>query len=126
MIYQILFYAVIIFVVLLLVFARQLLLWLSAKTNGISVSLIKIIRIKFSSVSTDDLIRGLILCKKANINLTLDELYNAAIAGANIQNIVLGMVAADQAGMHIQLNKAIELDKRDINIFQYVKSGGKS
>lgn len=122
MVYQFLFGFVILSILLLLIFAKQLLLWFSAKVSGASVALPDVLGLRFSPVSTEDVMRGIMLCKKAGLDVSLTDIKKAALEGANIQNVVLGMVAADQAGQTLTITEAVSLDKQGVNIIHHLKT----
>lgn len=122
MLYKVLFGIIVFLIILSLIFANQLLQWFSAKLAKVSVSLLDILRLRFSSASSVDVMRGLILSEKAGLNISFSELKRASENGASIQNIVLGMVAAKEIGTSLDLDKAMDLDKKNINILNFVKS----
>ena len=102
--------AVIALLIVGVVFINFFGLWIQAKAAGAPVSLLNLIMMRFRKVHPGTIVNSRITAAKAGLNYTTDQLEAHYLAGGDIINVVLALVAADKAGISLSFDKACAID----------------
>jgi len=92
------------------VLANFLGLWIQARAAGAPVSFINLIMMRFRKVHPGTIVNSRITAAKAGLDYSTDRLEAHYLAGGDIINVVLALVAADKAGIALNFDKACAID----------------
>lgn len=101
---------IIILLIVGLVFINFLGIWIQARAAGASVSLVNLIMMRFRKVHPGTIINSRITAAKAGLNYSTDQLEAHYLAGGDIINVVLALVAAEKAGIPLSFDRACAID----------------
>lgn len=90
--------------------------WYMASQAGINLSIIKLIKLRFSGYSLDILIDNLIKIREYDLPFTLEELLAHSDKGGNIDNLVKGMVYAREYNIPVTKRAAVRADLSKVDI----------
>ncbi len=96
--------------ILLIVFINFFGVWLRAKIADAPVGFSKLIGMRLRRVPVGLIVDSRITALKAGINLDTDALEAHFLAGGNVTNVVLALIAADKAGIALDFNRACAID----------------
>jgi uncharacterized protein YqfA (UPF0365 family) len=96
--------------ILLIVFINFFGVWLRAKIADAPVGFSKLIGMRLRRVPVGLIVDSRITALKAGINLDTDELEAHFLAGGNVTNVILALIAADKAGIPLDFNRACAID----------------
>lgn len=102
--------------IFLIVLASYGKLWLRALLSGVRVTLGNLVGMRFRNVDATVIVNGLVMCHKAGINITADQLETHFLARGNVPNVVRAIIAADRAKIELPWSRgcAIDLAGRDV------------
>jgi uncharacterized protein YqfA (UPF0365 family) len=106
----------VIFALLLLVWAVPVRLWVEAVFAGVKVGIGDLIGMRLRKVSPAGVVRPLIAATKAGLTLTTRQLEAHFLAGGHVDRVVKALISADKAnlGMSFEQAAAIDLAGRDV------------
>ena len=93
-----------------LVFINFFGLWIQAKAASAPVSIVNLIMMRFRKVNPSIIVNSKITAAKAGLIYSTDELEAHFLAGGDIINVVLALVAAEKAGIPLPFNRACAID----------------
>lgn len=96
--------------ILLIIFINFFGVWLRAKIADAPVGFSKLIGMRLRRVPVGLIVDSRITALKAGINLDTDELEAHFLAGGNVTNVILALIAADKAGIALDFNRACAID----------------
>ena len=85
-------------------------LWIQAKAASAPVSIVNLIMMRFRKVNPSIIVNSKITAAKAGLIYSTDELEAHFLAGGDIINVVLALVAAEKAGITLPFNRACAID----------------
>ncbi len=85
-------------------------LWIQAKAASAPVSVVNLIMMRFRKVNPSIIVNSKITAAKAGLIYSTDELEAHFLAGGDIINVVLALVAAEKAGITLPFNRACAID----------------
>ena len=113
----IIFIIVLAFVLLLVFFYLvPINLWFQCVLNGVRISLVQLIFMRWRKVSPAIIVNAMINSKKAGLNLSSDLLEAHYLAGGHVRSVVNALISADKANIALDFNTAtaIDLAGRDV------------
>ena len=93
-----------------LVFINFFGLWIQAKAASAPVSIVNLIMMRFRKVNPSIIVNSKITAAKAGLIYSTDELEAHFLAGGDIINVALALVAAEKAGITLPFNRACAID----------------
>ncbi|MEO0448502.1 MAG: flotillin-like protein FloA, partial [Verrucomicrobiota bacterium] len=96
--------------VFFLIFAKFFNVWLRAKVSNAPVSFFKLIGMWLRRVPVSLIVDNRITSVKAGLNFTTDQLEAHYLAGGDVVNVVLALIAADKAGLGLSYDRACAID----------------
>ena len=102
--------AVVVGLVLLIVLFNFFGIWLRAKIADAPVSFARLVGMRLRRVPVGMIVDSRITAVKAGIPLDTDELEAHYLAGGNVDQVVLALIAADKAGIKLDFNRACAID----------------
>src|SRR5512135_3342559 len=103
------FLALVIFVVVL-VLANFLTIWIRALFSGARVTFTELIALRLRRVPVGLMVDTRITAVKAGLPVTIDDLSTHYLAGGNVELVVLALIAAQKAGIHLVFDRACAID----------------
>ena len=96
--------------------------WWIALTSGAHISMAKLANLKMRKTPVQEIVSVYCMAKKANINISINDLETHFLAGGNIRRIVEALITSKSAkyNLSLELLKAIDLSGR--NVVEVVKS----
>jgi len=102
--------ALVLGLVLLIVLFNFFGIWLRAKIADAPVSFARLVGMRLRRVPVGMIVDSRITAVKAGIPLDTDELEAHYLAGGNVDQVVLALIAADKAGIKLDFNRACAID----------------
>ncbi len=104
--------AVLVVVVLVIVILAMnfLSIYIRAFVSGAKVSFTELIALRLRSVPVGVLVDTRITAVKSGLNITIDDLSTHYLAGGSIEMVVLALIAARKAGIHLEFDRACAID----------------
>ncbi len=103
------FVALVVFVVVL-VLANFLTIWIRALFSGAKVKFTELIALRLRRVPVGLIVDTRITAVKAGLPVTIDDLSTHFLAGGNVELVVLALIAAQKAGIHLVFDRACAID----------------
>ncbi len=103
------FLALIVFIVVL-VLANFLTIWIRALFSGARVTFTELIALRLRRVPVGLIVDTRITAVKAGLPVTIDDLSTHYLAGGNVELVVLALIAAQKAGIHLEFDRACAID----------------
>ncbi|MDG1669610.1 MAG: flotillin-like FloA family protein, partial [Akkermansiaceae bacterium] len=103
-------FGVLVLLVIGLIFVNFLGLWIQAKAAGTPVSFLNLVFMRFRKVHPATIVNSRITAAKAGLDYTTDQLEAHYLAGGDIINVVLALVAAEKAGISLSFDRACAID----------------
>ena len=85
-------------------------IWLRAKIADAPVSFSRLVGMRLRRVPVGMIVDSRITAVKAGLPLDTDELEAHYLAGGNVDQVVLALIAADKAGIKLDFNRACAID----------------
>src|SRR5438128_4105259 len=101
--------AVIAFVLAIIVF-KFFTTWLRARVANAPVSIGKMIGMSLRKVPVGLIVDNRITAVKAGIDIPSDPLEAHYLAGGDVNQVILALIAADKAGIALEFNRACAID----------------
>ena len=102
--------ALVIIIAIVAIFGGFFKIWLRAKVSGAPVSFGTLIAMWLRKVPNSLIVDGRITAFKAGLDYSTDNLEAHYLAGGNVGDVVLSLVAADKAGISLDLERACAID----------------
>lgn len=104
------FVAVLAFLLLQLLFRKELGLWFLALISGTPAPLGSIFRMRLRGKNPEPIVHSAVKSKKANLKVSLRQIEQHADAGGDVERVVLAMIMAKGAGIPLTFAEAIRMD----------------
>lgn len=102
--------AVVIGLVILTIIFNFFGIWLRAKLADAPVSFARLVGMRLRRVPVGMIVDARITAVKAALPLDTDELEAHYLAGGNVEQVVLALIAAEKAGIKLDFNRACAID----------------
>jgi uncharacterized protein YqfA (UPF0365 family) len=96
--------------ILVLVLANFLTIWIRALFSGARVTFTELIALRLRRVPVGLIVDTRITAVKAGLPVTIDDLSTHYLAGGNVELVVLALIAAQKAGIHLEFDRACAID----------------
>src|ERR1043166_5805542 len=96
--------------VIILVVATFASIWIRSFFSGARVRLTELIALKLRRVPVGMIVDTRITAVKSGLPLTIDDLSTHYLAGGNVEMVVLALIAAKKAGIHLDFDRACAID----------------
>ena len=97
-------------------------LWFIAILNGVHVSLIQLILMRWRRVPPDVIVNAMITATKAGIPLNRDQLEAHFLAGGHIKPVVSSLISADKANIPLDFKAATAIDLAGRNVLEAIQT----
>src|SRR5438132_10567369 len=96
--------------ILVIVFLKFFTTWLRARVASAPVSIGKMIGMSLRKVPVGLIVDNRITAVKAGIDISSDPLEAHYLAGGDVSQVILALIAADKAGIALDYNRACAID----------------
>jgi uncharacterized protein YqfA (UPF0365 family) len=93
-----------------LVLINFLAIWIRALFSGARVTFTELIALRLRRVPVGLIVDTRITAVKAGLPVTIDDLSTHYLAGGNVELVVLALIAAQKAGIHLDFDRACAID----------------
>ena len=101
--------ALVIFIIVV-VMANFLTIWIRALFSGAKVKFTELIALRLRRVPVGLIVDTRITAVKAGLTPTIDDLSTHYLAGGDVEKVVLALIAAQKAGIHLVYDRACAID----------------
>ncbi|MDR1757749.1 MAG: flotillin-like protein FloA [Bacteroidales bacterium] len=115
-------FLVVLFILIFILWMVPLRLWFGALLNGVHVSLIQLILMRWRKVSPNVIVNALITGTKAGITLNRDQLEAHYLAGGHVTPVVNALISADKANISLDFKAATAIDLAGRNLLDAIKT----
>ena len=112
----------IVVLVILFFWMVPLRLWFIAILNGVHISLIQLILMRWRRVPPDKIVNSMITASKAGIPLGRDQLEAHYLAGGHISAVVNALISADKANIPLDFKAATAIDLAGRNLVEAIQT----
>ncbi len=98
---------VLFFAILLLNFGM---IWIRAWTSGAKAGFLELIALKLRRIPVGMIVDARITAVKSGLPLTIDDLSTHYLSGGSVEMVVLALIAARKAGIHLEYDRACAID----------------
>jgi uncharacterized protein YqfA (UPF0365 family) len=84
--------------------------WIRALFSGAKVTFTELIALRLRNVPVGLIVDNRITAVKSGLDVTIDDLSTHYLAGGNIEMVVLALIAAKKAGIHLSFDRACAID----------------
>jgi uncharacterized protein YqfA (UPF0365 family) len=85
-------------------------IWVRAWTSGAKVKITELIALRLRRVPVSLIVDSRITSVKSGLQLSIDDLSTHFMAGGNVEMVVLALIAARKAGIHLEFDRACAID----------------
>lgn len=109
---QLVFFVVLLVIglVAVIVLINFLNIWIRAWTSGARVTFAELIALRLRNVPVALVVDNRITAVKSGIPLSIDDLSSHYLAGGNVEMVVLALIAARKARIHLDFDRACAID----------------
>ncbi|HOH21927.1 MAG TPA: flotillin-like protein FloA [Bacteroidales bacterium] len=120
--FSILIIVAVIFLLFLFLWLVPLGLWFNALLNGVRISLLQLILMRWRKVPPSIIVNGLITGTKAGIKLNRDELEAHYLAGGRVPPVINALISADKANIPLDFKAATAIDLAGRDILEAIQT----
>ena len=120
--FSILIIVAVIFLLFLFLWLVPLGLWFNALLNGVRISLLQLILMRWRKVPPSIIVNGLITGTKAGIKLNRDELEAHYLAGGRVPPVINVLIFADKANIPLDFKAATAIDLAGRDILEAIQT----
>jgi uncharacterized protein YqfA (UPF0365 family) len=116
----IVFIAIILFFVFLYYFPIGL--WIRTIAAGVPLGIITLVRMRLIGIPPSVIVTNYVRARKAGLNLTIDQMQSHFLAGGNVENVTLAMIAAQRAQIPLEWQRAAAIDLAGRNVVEALQT----
>jgi uncharacterized protein YqfA (UPF0365 family) len=112
----IVFVAVILFFIFLYYFPLGM--WIRTIAAGVPLGIVTLVRMRLIGIPPGVIVNNYVRARKAGLNLTIDQMQSHYLAGGNVENVTLAMIAAQRAQIPLEWQRAAAIDLAGRNVVE--------
>ena len=97
-------------------------LWLRTIAAGVPLTIGALIRMRIIGIPPGVVVTNLVRARKAGLALTVDQMQSHYLAGGNVENVVLAMIAAQRAQIPLEWQRAAAIDLAGRNVLEALQT----
>ena len=97
-------------------------LWIRTIAAGVPLSMLSLIRMRLIGIPPGVIVTNLVRARKAGLALTVDQLQSHLLAGGNVDNVTLAMIAAQRAQIPLEWQRAAAIDLAGRNVLEALQT----
>jgi uncharacterized protein YqfA (UPF0365 family) len=110
------FIAIILFFVFLYYF--PIATWIRTLAAGVPLGIITLVRMRLIGIPPSIIVTNYVRARKAGLTLTVDQMQSHFLAGGNVENVTLAMIAAQRAQIPLDWQRAAAIDLAGRNVVE--------
>src|SRR5579863_6438241 len=118
--------AVVIFIVVIAFFAFlyyfPIGLWIRTIAAGVPLGITSLVRMRLIGIPPGLIVNNYVRARKAGVNLTIDQMQSHFLAGGNVENVTLAMIAAQRAQIPLEWQRAAAIDLAGRNVLEALQT----
>jgi uncharacterized protein YqfA (UPF0365 family) len=118
--------AVVIFLVVIAFFAFlyyfPIGLWIRTIAAGVPLGIIALVRMRLIGIPPSVIVTNYVRARKAGLDLTVDQMQSHFLAGGNVENVTLAMIAAQRAQIPLEWQRAAAIDLAGRNVLEALQT----
>jgi uncharacterized protein YqfA (UPF0365 family) len=116
----VIFIAIILFFVFLYYF--PIATWIRTVAAGVPLGIITLVRMRLIGIPPSIIVTNYVRARKAGLNLTVDQMQSHFLAGGNVENVTLAMIAAQRAQIPLDWQRAAAIDLAGRNVVEALQT----
>jgi uncharacterized protein YqfA (UPF0365 family) len=97
-------------------------LWIRTIAAGVPLGIIALVRMRLIGIPPSIIVTNYVRARKAGLNLTVDQMQSHFLAGGNIENVTLAMIAAQRAQIPLEWQRAAAIDLAGRNVLEALQT----
>src|SRR5579884_1196841 len=97
-------------------------LWFRTIAAGVPLSIGALVRMRIIGIPPSIIVTNLVRSRKAGLSLTVDQMQSHYLAGGNVENVVLAMIAAQRAQIPLEWQRAAAIDLAGRNVLEALQT----
>jgi uncharacterized protein YqfA (UPF0365 family) len=97
-------------------------LWIRTIAAGVPLGIISLVRMRLIGIPPGVIVTNYVRARKAGLNLTVDQLQSHFLAGGNVENVTLAMIAAQRAQIPLEWQRAAAIDLAGRNVVEALQT----
>jgi uncharacterized protein YqfA (UPF0365 family) len=93
-------------------------LWIRTIAAGVPLGIISLVRMRLIGIPPGVIVTNYVRGRKAGLALTVDQLQSHFLAGGNVENVTLAMIAAQRAQIPLEWQRAAAIDLAGRNVVE--------
>jgi len=93
-------------------------LWIRTLAAGVPLGIIALVRMRLIGIPPSIIVTNYVRARKAGLDLTVDQLQSHYLAGGNVENVTLAMIAAQRAEIPLVWQRAAAIDLAGRNVVE--------
>jgi uncharacterized protein YqfA (UPF0365 family) len=114
------FIAVILFFTFLYYFPIGM--WIRTVAAGVPIGIVALVRMRLIGIPPSIIVTNYVRARKAGLNLTTDQMQSHFLAGGNVENVTLAMIAAQRAQIPLDWQRAAAIDLAGRNVVEALQT----
>ncbi len=97
-------------------------LWIRTIAAGVPLGIISLVRMRLIGIPPGVIVTNYVRARKAGLNLTVDQMQSHYLAGGNVENVTLAMIAAQRAQIPLEWQRAAAIDLAGRNVLEALQT----
>lgn len=97
-------------------------LWIQTVAAGVPLSIGSLVRMRIIKIPPSLIVNNLVRARKAGLALTVEQMQSHYLAGGNVENVVLAMIAAQRAQIPLEWQRAAAIDLAGRNVLEALQT----
>ena len=97
-------------------------LWIRTVAAGVPLGIFTLVRMRLIGIPPGIVVTNYVRGRKAGLNLTVDQLQSHYLAGGNVENVTLAMIAAQRAQIPLEWQRAAAIDLAGRNVVEALQT----
>ncbi len=97
-------------------------LWIRTIAAGVPLGIISLVRMRLIGIPPGVIVTNYVRARKAGLNFTVDQMQSHYLAGGNVENVTLAMIAAQRAQIPLEWQRAAAIDLAGRNVVEALQT----
>ena len=97
-------------------------LWIRTIAAGVPLGIIALVRMRLIGIPPSVIVNNYVRARKAGLNLSVDQMQSHFLAGGNVENVTLAMIAAQRAQIPLEWQRAAAIDLAGRNVLEALQT----
>ncbi len=97
-------------------------LWIRTVAAGVPLGIITLVRMRLIGIPPGVIVTNYVRARKAGLSLTIDQMQSHFLAGGNVENVTLAMIAAQRAQIPLEWQRAAAIDLAGRNVVEALQT----